>query len=253
MFFWQPPPPPPPPPPTAAPTIIITTALVVACTVLLLYAVRAKRGKILAPGAPPGPLAPVGVLKNGFATRKIPADLDAVVVGSGIAGLTTAALLAKRGQRVLVLEQHDVAGGCTHTFEEKGFEFDTGVHYCGSMVAHSAILRRLSGGKVPWCATDGGGASDLAVRIEEQGGKKGRQSTVVRGLETLPRGEATVLLKKLKTAVSVAGRVLPGGELELQGAHAELVRLELERARCRDRSREPNSTYSQAENSKPWL
>lgn len=151
MFFWQPPPPPPPPPPTAAPTIIITTALVVACTVLLLYAVRAKRGKILAPGAPPGPLAPVGVLKNGFATRKIPADLDAVVVGSGIAGLTTAALLAKRGQRVLVLEQHDVAGGCTHTFEEKGYEFDTGLHYVGDLLG--TLLNTVTTGQIEWAGT----------------------------------------------------------------------------------------------------
>ena len=30
---------------------------------------------------------------------------------------------------MLVLEQHDVAGGNTHTFVEKGFEMDTGVHY----------------------------------------------------------------------------------------------------------------------------
>jgi all-trans-retinol 13,14-reductase len=33
---------------------------------------------------------------------------------------------------VLVLEQHDAAGGCTHTFFEKGYEFDTGLHYIGS-------------------------------------------------------------------------------------------------------------------------
>ena len=32
------------------------------------------------------------------------------------------------GQRVLVLEQHYIAGGCTHEFTEKGFTFDSGVH-----------------------------------------------------------------------------------------------------------------------------
>ena len=60
------------------------------------------------------------VLKQSFSREKIPTDLDAIVVGSGIGGLTTAAILAKLGKKVLVLEQHDQAGGCCHTFVEKG-------------------------------------------------------------------------------------------------------------------------------------
>lgn len=48
------------------------------------------------------------------------------MVGSGIGGLTAAATLAKAGKKVLVLEQHDQAGGCCHTYIEKGFEFDVG-------------------------------------------------------------------------------------------------------------------------------
>ena len=55
--------------------------------------------------------------------EKVPSDLDAIVIGSGIGGLSAAALLSKVGQRVLVLEQHDVAGGCTHTFADKGQGF----------------------------------------------------------------------------------------------------------------------------------
>lgn len=62
------------------------------------------------------------ILKQGFAAKKIPENLDAVVIGSGIGGMTCASLLAKVGKKVLVLEQHDQAGGCCHTFHDKGNE-----------------------------------------------------------------------------------------------------------------------------------
>ena len=62
---------------------------------------------------------------------------DAIVVGSGPGGLTTAACLGATGMKVLVLERHDVAGGNTQVFRrhkrdsDKWFEFDVGVHYIG--------------------------------------------------------------------------------------------------------------------------
>jgi all-trans-retinol 13,14-reductase len=60
---------------------------------------------------------------------------DAVVVGSGLGGLTTAACLAATGKRVLVLERHDVAGGNSQVFRrhhgDDWYEFDVGVHYIG--------------------------------------------------------------------------------------------------------------------------
>ena len=46
-----------------------------------------------------------------------------IVIGSGLGGLSCAAILAKAGKKVLVLEQHDQAGGCCHTFIEKGWNF----------------------------------------------------------------------------------------------------------------------------------
>jgi phytoene dehydrogenase-like protein len=60
---------------------------------------------------------------------------DAIVVGSGPGGLTTAACLGSAGKRVLVLERHDVAGGNAQVFRrhhgDDWYEFDVGVHYIG--------------------------------------------------------------------------------------------------------------------------
>jgi all-trans-retinol 13,14-reductase len=54
---------------------------------------------------------------------------DSIVLGSGVGGLTAAAALARCGQRVLVLDQHSVAGGLTQTFQRHDWSFATGVHY----------------------------------------------------------------------------------------------------------------------------
>lgn len=58
-------------------------------------------------------------------------DWDAIVVGSGMGGMTAAAYLAANGRRTLLVEQGDVLGGCTHVFRRKGYEFEVGVHYLG--------------------------------------------------------------------------------------------------------------------------
>lgn len=60
---------------------------------------------------------------------------DAIVIGSGIGGLTAAAALARQGQRVLVLEQHDILGGMTQTFARQGYRFGTGLHYLTGVMA----------------------------------------------------------------------------------------------------------------------
>jgi phytoene desaturase len=52
-----------------------------------------------------------------------------VVIGGGIAGLATAALLASRGHSVDLLEQNDELGGRVGSFERDGFRFDTGASW----------------------------------------------------------------------------------------------------------------------------
>jgi len=68
---------------------------------------------------------------------------DVVVIGSGISGLTAAALLAKRGRRVVVVERHrQGAGGALRRFTRRGIPFDVGFHYTGCL-GQGEVLRAL--------------------------------------------------------------------------------------------------------------
>jgi phytoene dehydrogenase-like protein len=77
---------------------------------------------------------------------------DAIVIGAGIGGLTTAAVLAKRGLSVLVLEMHYELGGCATVFSRKGkgqgYQFDVGLHYIGDCGMGGLIPRILEGAGV---------------------------------------------------------------------------------------------------------
>jgi len=52
-----------------------------------------------------------GVAHERWKADKVPEQLDAIVIGAGMSGLSCAGVLARLGKRVLVLEQHTVAGG----------------------------------------------------------------------------------------------------------------------------------------------
>ncbi len=89
-------------------------------------------------------------------TRLAP-DYDAVVIGSGMGGLTTAALLSDLGWKVCVFEQHYTAGGFTHSYERAGYEWDVGVHYIGEVGAPTRTRKmfdHLSGGQLEWAPMD---------------------------------------------------------------------------------------------------
>lgn len=90
-------------------------------------------------------------------SRQAPAGVtwDTLVIGSGMGGMTAAALLAKQGKRVLVLEQHYVPGGFTHTFKRRGYVWDVGVHAVGEVTRRSQpgrVLHALTDGKLKWAS-----------------------------------------------------------------------------------------------------
>ena len=86
-----------------------------------------------------------------FQKNYVPRDPDVIIIGSGMGSLTTACLLSLSGKQVLVLEQHDTAGGTLHTFEDRGVEFETGLHYVGNIPKNKKIYDLLTQNKLEWC------------------------------------------------------------------------------------------------------
>jgi all-trans-retinol 13,14-reductase len=77
--------------------------------------------------------------------KSVDTHWDAIVIGSGLGGLTAAARMATSGLRVLVLEQHEYAGGYAHHFLRKVrgtktvYDFDVALHQTGDLLPGRAI------------------------------------------------------------------------------------------------------------------
>ena len=60
-------------------------------------------------------------------------DFDAIVIGAGNAGLTAATALQRGGARTLLLERHNIPGGCATSFVRGEFEFEVALHQLSGM------------------------------------------------------------------------------------------------------------------------
>jgi len=89
-----------------------------------------------------------------YRPERVEGRFDAIVIGSGMGALTTAALLSKAGKRVLVLERHYAMGGFTHTFRRKEYEWDVGIHYVGEFSTEGSLpnllMRDIAGDRLRW-------------------------------------------------------------------------------------------------------
>ena len=81
----------------------------------------------------------------------------AVIIGAGVGGAACAAMLAKTGYEVTLLESHSFPGGRCASFEREGFRYDFGVHMfsLGERGPHDEVNRRL-GGNLSWITREPG-------------------------------------------------------------------------------------------------
>lgn len=74
-------------------------------------------------------------------------QIDYLIVGSGLASLSFAALMAKKGKRICILEAHEHPGGFGHTFQMANkYKFNAQLHYvwnCGEGDTVDLVLKRL--------------------------------------------------------------------------------------------------------------
>jgi len=72
-------------------------------------------------------------------------DLDTIIIGSGVGGLSAALCLARAGQKVLIIEQHKLPGGWCQSFHLKGYRFSPGIHYVGGLNKGEALYDLYTG------------------------------------------------------------------------------------------------------------
>lgn len=71
-------------------------------------------------------------------------NIDIIIIGAGLGGLTAGAYLSSKRLKVLVIEQHDKAGGFATKFKRKDFTFDVSLHNFGPLYDNLLIKKILT-------------------------------------------------------------------------------------------------------------
>lgn len=141
-----------------------------------------------------------------------PTEWDAIVIGSGLGGLTCASYLATNGKRVLVLEQGSTIGGNSQVFRRfNKYEFDVGLHYIGDCEPDGEIPTILRGvgleGRVEFEPMDPDGFSTIVTPEFEFKVPRGWDEYLSRLVERFPEERKGLtrcvgILRKVGSVVS---------------------------------------------------
>ncbi len=83
---------------------------------------------------------------------------DAIIIGSGLGGLSCGAYLARKGWKILVLEKHSIPGGYATSFTRGDFTFDATLHMIDgvaqgqsmhTLLEQCGVADRISFAKIP--------------------------------------------------------------------------------------------------------
>jgi all-trans-retinol 13,14-reductase len=153
-------------------------------------------------------------------------EYDAIVIGSGMGGLTSAALMSRAGLRTLVLEHHFAVGGNAQCFRRKKmFDFDVGLHYigdCGPGGLFPVVMKRLGlADKVEFLPMDQDGFDtliypDLKFRVPA-----GWENYESRLKKTFPE-EARAIERFVAFMKALGGRTFAGPTPELEALERRL-------------------------------
>ncbi len=140
---------------------------------------------------------------------------DVIVVGAGNGGLSAALWLAKRGKKVLVIEKHNLPGGCATSFVRGNYEFEATLHeLCqmgtgegeGKRGAVRKLLEDDYGLDVEWCPVH---ESFAAIATDEGGFNVSMPAGVENFIDAMEK--AVPGSRESMTTVMELGRMLVDG------------------------------------------
>ncbi len=115
---------------------------------------------------------------------------QAIVIGSGLGGLSVGVLLSQRGYKVTVLEQGATIGGCLQCFTRGGVRFETGMHFVGSLDPGQSLYRLLDKLEIlpelQFSRLDPASYNTIRFRNEEYHFANGREAFIQELLQSFP-------------------------------------------------------------------